>query len=450
VAAITFGTDGVRGRAFEELTLSDAFSIGRAAGDVMSGTHAVVGRDTRESGEALTAAIAAGLAVCGVETLDLGVAPTPAVAFAAARRGCIGAMISASHNPWYDNGIKLFSGHGAKLSDLEQSSIEARLGELRTLDRGELGTDRFDASSLVSLEPIDHELGHWVRSVATSVDVRLDDLTVVLDAANGAASHVVAPALADLGAKVHAIFTTPDGRNINDGCGSTHPQALARAVVEHGADIGLALDGDADRLLAVDHAGRVVDGDHLMAMLAIDMHDRGRLAASTLVVTVMSNLGLLRAMERAGIAVEVTPVGDRNVIDGIERTGASFGGEQSGHLIFVDHGGTGDGFLSSVQVLGLLARSGRSLADLAGSAMTSFPQVLRSVPVVDRMPDIATRIATEIGVVNDLLGADGRVLVRASGTEPVVRVMVEAVDHEEAVAACERLCAAVEAVAAAS
>jgi len=437
VVAIRFGTDGVRGRAFEQLSLQDAYRIGRAAAGALASSHAVLGRDTRESGPALTAAVAAGLAAGGVEPFDLGVAPTPAVAFTAAGRGAIGVVVSASHNPWHDNGIKLFGPRGSKLDDDEQAEIERRLATSGAV------VDLPPAGEL-RLPSVQTELGRWVTAVQRTIDVRLDGLRVVVDCANGAASHVVAPALADLGAQVTALFDEPDGRNINDGCGSTHPQALARAVVEGGAHVGLALDGDADRLLAVDERGGLVDGDHLMAMLAMDMNERGRLPGSRLVVTVMSNLGLLRAMQDAGISVEVTPVGDRNVLIALERSGATFGGEQSGHLIFTEHAGTGDGFLSAVQLLGLLRRSGRPIGELAAGAMTVYPQVLRNVAVDATMPDIAERIAGDIAAVEQRLGADGRVLVRASGTEPVVRVMVEASEVVEAEAACVELCAAVE------
>lgn len=445
MAAIRFGTDGVRGRFPEQLALSDAFLIGRAAGQVFACAHAVIGRDTRESGPALSAALAEGLAAGGVEALDLGVAPTPAVAHVAGRRGAIGVMVSASHNPWHDNGIKLFAPTGSKLSDEEQAAIERRLADVST-------TVSFDAESFArasagtTLRSIQADIGGWVSSVRNSVDVDLGGLHVVLDCANGAASHVVAPGLADLGAQVTVLFDEPDGRNINRNCGSTEPQALAEQVVALQADIGLALDGDADRLLAVDERGDLVDGDRIMAMLAVDLNERGRLPGSRLVVTVMSNLGLLRAMEQSGIDVEVTPVGDRNVLIALERLGAAFGGEQSGHLVFTDHGTTGDGFLSSVQLLSLLRRSGRRLSELAADSMTVYPQVLRNVAVEATMPDVADLIADEIAAVEHRLGADGRVLVRASGTEPVVRVMVEASDAHMAEDACAELCRAVAAL----
>lgn len=438
MATIKFGTDGVRGRAYQDVSLADAFLIGRAAADVFGGTHAVVGRDTRESGPALTSALAAGLAAGGVTTYDLGVAPTPAIAFVAGERGAVGAVVSASHNPWFDNGIKLFGPDGSKLSNADQAAVEARLSALESP-----AAALIEASSDQVLEPIERDVGHWVRQVQSSAEIDLDGLHVVVDCAHGAASHVAAPALADLGAQVTALFNQPNGRNINESCGSTHPQALADAVVAARADIGLALDGDADRLLAVDHAGAVIDGDQIMAMLALDMQARGLLAESRLVVTVMSNLGLLRAMEAAGIAVEVTPVGDRNVLIALDRLQASLGGEQSGHLIFTQYGGTGDGLLTGVQLLSLMARTGKTLHELAETAMVVFPQVLQNVRVTAKMPDIAERLAVDIALVEARLGDQGRVLVRPSGTEPVIRVMVEAADMEQAQTACDELCAAV-------
>lgn len=433
--AITFGTDGIRGRAFDEVSLRAAYLIGRAAADVFGGETAVIGADTRASGPALTAALAAGLHDGGVEALDLGVAPTPAVAHAAGQRGVVGVVVSASHNPWHDNGVKLFSPHGSKLSDEDQAAVEARLAELADYDV----VDE-PSAPLRSIQP---DVGAWVRSVTSSITTGLDGLHAVVDCANGAASHVVPPALADLGATVTPIFNEPDGQNINDGCGSTYLDALADRVVAEGADVGLAFDGDADRLLAVDHRGQPVDGDQLMAALALDLDGRGRLARSQLVVTVYSNLGLLHAMRQAGIAVEVTPVGDRNVLIALDRLGATLGGEQSGHLIFREHAGTGDGFLSAVNVLELMARTGQPLADLVANAMTVFPQVMRNVAVSKKMPDIAERIASAIAVAEADLGEDGRVLVRASGTEPVVRVMVEAADRQVAEMHCDRLSEAV-------
>lgn len=401
---------------------------------MLGGTEAVIGADTRESGPALRDAIAAGLIAGGVVPLDLGVAPTPAVAFTAAARRATGVMISASHNAWHDNGIKLFSATGSKLSDDEQAAIEVLLADDPLVPVPPL------AEPIASIQP---EIGAWVADVAGTVRCRLDGLTVVVDAANGAASHVVAPALADLGADVTVMFNTPDGRNINEACGSTHPESLATAVVEKGADIGIALDGDADRLLCVDHTGRVIDGDHLMAIVATDLRRRDALNDGVVVVTVMSNLGFHKAMEAAGVTVEVTAVGDRHILEALSTNGWSFGGEQSGHLIFRDLAVTGDGFLSAVQLLAVLADTGRSLAELADEAMTSFPQVLRNVRVAERVADPTAAIAAEIAAAEAELGGDGRVLIRASGTEPVIRVMVEAATDGDAERICSQLCDAV-------
>ncbi len=401
---------------------------------MLGGAEAVIGADTRESGPALRDAIAAGLIAGGVVPLDLGVAPTPAVAFTAAARGATGVMISASHNAWHDNGIKLFSAAGSKLSDDEQAAIEAVLAEDLLAPVPPL------AEPIASIQP---DVAAWVADVAGTARCRLDGLTVVVDAANGAASHVVAPALADLGAAVTVMFNTPDGRNINEACGSTHPESLAAAVVEQGADIGIALDGDADRLLCVDHTGRVIDGDHLMAIVATDLRRRDALNDGVVVVTVMSNLGFHKAMEAAGVTVEVTAVGDRHILEALSTNGWSFGGEQSGHLIFRDLAVTGDGFLSAVQLLTVLADTGRSLAELSDEAMTSFPQVLRNVRVAERVADPTAAIADDIAVAEAELGDDGRVLIRASGTEPVIRVMVEAATDGDAERICSQLCDAV-------
>lgn len=431
-----FGTDGIRGRAFDELSTELAFAIGRAAASVLGGTEAVIGADTRESGPALRDAIAAGLIAGGVRPLDLGVAPTPAVAFTAAARGATGVMISASHNAWHDNGIKLFSASGSKLSDDEQAAIEALLADDQRASVPEL------AAPIASVQP---DVAAWVANVVGTSVGRFDGLKVVLDAANGAASHVVAPALADLGADVTVLFNTPDGRNINESCGSTHPEALSAAVIEGGADLGVALDGDADRLLCVDHTGRVIDGDHLMAIIAGHLRHRGALNDDVVVVTVMSNLGFHRAMKAAGVTVEVTPVGDRHILEALSGNGWSFGGEQSGHLIFRDLAVTGDGFLSAVQLLNVLVDTGLPLAELADAAMTSFPQVLRSVRIAERVADPTAAIAADIAAAEAELGDEGRILIRASGTEPVIRVMVEAATDADATRICDQLCEAVSA-----
>lgn len=436
MADIRFGTDGIRGHAGTDLTIDVARRLGSAAARVLDTDTFVVGRDTRESGPDLLAGLAGGFASAGANTLDLGVVPTPTVAWVAGDRGVGGAMISASHNPWQDNGIKLFGPSGRKLSDQQQSAIEKLLNANDAASPTELGADAPNAS----FEDIASSAEGWRSSVERSTDVRLDGLTVVIDAANGAASAFAGEILTSLGADTRTMFNQPDGRNINEACGSTHPEALAAAVLANNADVGIALDGDADRLVAVDANGAIVDGDHIMAILALDLAARGDLANNTLVVTVMSNLGLHRAMADAGISTVVTPVGDRSILEAIEAGSSNFGGEQSGHLIFGDIASTGDGCLSAVQLLAALTRAERSLAEMAAAAMTSFPQVLKNVPVSEKLPDIAERVDGEIAAVEAALGDSGRVLVRASGTEPVVRVMVEAETESAAGDACDRLC----------
>ncbi|MBW8825435.1 MAG: phosphoglucosamine mutase [Acidobacteria bacterium] len=433
---LRFGTDGVRGVAGVELTPEYALSLGRAAARVLGGPRFLVGRDTRESGSLLEAALAAGMAAEGVDVELLGVLPTPGVAWHAARDGVPAAMISASHNPYQDNGIKLFAAGGLKLSDDVEQRIEAELG----------GATAGPVSGLVRRrvfladEP-------YQQFLVQSLDGRgLDGIHVVVDCANGAASHVAPAVLEALGARVDVMGAEPDGRNINDGCGSTHPEALQRRVVEVGADVGLAFDGDADRVLAVDARGRLVDGHHLIAICAIDLAGRGLLAADTVVVTVMTNLGFRLAMAERGITVVETAVGDRYVLEALGQGGFSLGGEQSGHLIFSDLATTGDGILSGLQVLDLMARSVRPLADLAAEAMTSLPQVLRNVKVKQRGLDVGAAVAEEVAAVEGELGERGRVLIRPSGTEPLVRVMVEAPTAEEAESAAARLAAAVERV----
>jgi phosphoglucosamine mutase len=430
-----FGTDGVRGAANTELTAEFALRLGRAAARVLGGGSenrlAVIGGDTRESTPMFDAALSAGLASEGLHVTRLGVVPTPLVAFEAQRQGAIGAVVSASHNGFGDNGIKIFAAGGLKLSDELERRIEAEL-ELLTDPLGDPGT------ITTALDPtpyIDHVLGMLEGR-------RLDGLRVVIDAANGAA-HVVAPdVLRAAGADVIVVADTPDGRNINDGCGATVPSFVADAVVASGADVGVALDGDADRLIAVDHRGDVVDGDHILAITATDLRDRRVLRDDTVVVTVMTNLGFHLAMRQSGIRVVQTAVGDRYVLEALNEGGYSLGGEQSGHVIFADHATTGDGLLTAVALLDTVKRSGRSLESLAASAMTSLPQVLVNIRVTDRVPDAADRLADEIAAAERRLGSTGRVLVRASGTEPLVRVMVEAATSDEAGAVADALAAA--------
>jgi phosphoglucosamine mutase len=406
---------------------------------VLGGARCVIGRDTRRSGPLLEAALAAGLASEGVDVVLLGVVPTPAVAHASAALGVPGAVISASHNPFADNGIKLFAPGGRKLTDDVEEAIEALLapGALTgTRPVGAaVGTIAGDEEALVA---------RWTESLVASVDGRLG-LRDVLDSAHGAAAAVAPGVLEALGAVVVVLGAEPDGVNINDGVGATAPAALAAAVLAHDADVGIALDGDADRLIAVDAGGGIVDGDHLMAILAIDRHARGRLTAATEVCTVMSNLGFRLGMDRAGITVVETAVGDRYVLEAMAATGATLGGEQSGHLILADHATTGDGLLSAIQLLDVVVRDGRPLAEIAAEAMTSLPQVLRNVRVQGDAATVVAAVADEVAAAEARLGGAGRVLLRPSGTEPLVRVMVEAETAERADVEAARLVAAVEA-----
>jgi phosphoglucosamine mutase len=423
-----FGTDGVRGVANSDLTASFALDLGRAAARVLGGSEAVVGGDTRLSTAMLEAAFVAGLASEGVAVHRLGVVPTPVVAFEAARRDCVGAMISASHNPYRDNGIKLFARGGTKLPDEVEERIEAAVVDL--------SPPTGDPAQLVDVEDSPAYRDHVLAALDGR---RLAGLRVVVDAANGAASALAGPLLTSAGADVVVIHAEPDGRNINEGCGAMNTASLSAAVVHHGADLGVALDGDADRLLAVDHAGALVDGDHIIAICALDRKRRGQLRDDTVVVTVMTNLGFLLAMKEAGIHVVQTAVGDRYVLEALDAGDLALGGEQSGHVIFRDLATTGDGLLTAVILCDAVVRAGRPLAELAAAAMTRLPQVLLNVPVASPMPDAAERFAAEIAAVEADLGARGRVLVRPSGTEPLVRVMVEAPTQPAADAAARRL-----------
>ena len=449
-----FGTDGVRGVAGAELTVGFAHRLGRAAARVLSSssiTGVVVGGDTRESTPELAAALSAGFASAGLDVIELGVAPTPMVAFEANRRGALGAVVSASHNPYHDNGIKLFAAGGRKLSDDVETRIEAELTRLA----GQADPEPLPGPPPEpptgplpgSLTPAPTGSGHdaYVEHVIAYLEGRrLDGLRIVVDAANGAASVVGPDVLRAAGADVVVVADRPDGRNINDGCGATVPSFVATKVLEHGADAGIALDGDADRLIAVDHTGAVVDGDHIIAIVADDLRAKGELRHDTVVVTVMTNLGFRLAMQDAGIHVVETGVGDRYVLEALAAGGFSLGGEQSGHVIFADHATTGDGVLSAVALLDAVARAGRPLAEIAARAMTSLPQVLVNVRVASRVPDVAEKLADDIARLEAELGDHGRVLVRASGTEPLVRVMVEAPTHEIAQRSADDLAAVAE------
>ncbi|HLP23443.1 MAG TPA: phosphoglucosamine mutase [Microbacteriaceae bacterium] len=444
-----FGTDGVRGLANRELTANLALDLAQAAASVLTtGRHAdelraagkrpvaVLARDPRISGEFLSAAVAAGLASSGVDVLDAGVLPTPATAFLISDiHADFGVMISASHNPAPDNGIKFFSFGGTKLPDEVEDRIEAVLGQQPLAPTG-AGVGRIRRFADAEDRYVVHLLG--------TMQQRLEGLHVVIDCAHGAASAISPRVFSDAGAKVTVLAADPDGMNINDGVGSTHLDSLARTVVEVGADLGIAHDGDADRCLAVDADGNVVDGDQIMAILALSKQRRGLLAGDTLVTTVMSNLGLKRLMADNGIRVVTTAVGDRYVLEALAAEQASLGGEQSGHVIMSRYATTGDGILTGLHIAAEIVRSGKSLAELAAQ-MTVFPQVLINVRDVAHHELAASEvIAQAVAGAEDELGDAGRVLLRPSGTEPMVRVMVEAETQERAQLIAERLASVVQ------
>ncbi|MDO8364022.1 MAG: phosphoglucosamine mutase [Actinomycetota bacterium] len=409
--SLKFGTDGVRAEALTVLTTDYVSALGRAAAQVLGGGRWLIGRDTRESGAALEAAVAAGLAAGGGEPMSAGVVPTPALAWMSAQLGCPAAMITASHNPWRDNGVKIFAPGGLKLPDSVERAIEAVL-----LPAGPAAPAVVPAHG-----------GHQAYADhIVSLGETLQGLRVVLDCANGAMFEVAPEVFRALGADVVVIHDTPDGRNINDHCGATHTQSLSAAVVAAGATMGLAFDGDGDRVIAVDHLGNPVDGDRLIALAALQLREAGELHHDTVVVTVMSNLGFHKAMAAAGIEVVTTAVGDRYVLEALDAGGFSVGGEQSGHIIYRDVATTGDGLLAGVHLAQFVHGHHRSLAELAAEVMVSYPQLLVNVKVRERHPHVAAELAAEIDAAEGALGGDGRILVRASGTEPLIRVMVEA------------------------
>jgi phosphoglucosamine mutase len=432
-----FGTDGVRGLANSDLTVDLALGLAQAAavvlgkGRVADGRRAsgrrpiaVIARDPRISGEFLSSAVAAGLASSGVDVYDAGVVPTPAAAFLVGDfKADLGVMISASHNPAPDNGIKFFARGGTKLPDEVEDRIEAALALPKLAPKG---------GDVGRIRRFSDAEDRYVVHLLSTLQNRLDGVHVVLDCAHGAAAGVSPEVFTVAGAKVTVIGADPDGVNINDGVGSTHLDSLAAAVLEHGADLGIAHDGDADRCLAVDHEGNVVDGDQIMAILAVAMNERGALAESTLVATVMSNLGLKRAMADNGIRMLETAVGDRYVLEALNEKNLSLGGEQSGHVIMTEFATTGDGILTGLHLVAELARTGKTLAELA-SVMTVYPQTLVNVRGIDHHGLAAnTAIAAAVAAAQATLGDTGRILLRPSGTEPMVRVMVEAQEQATA------------------
>ena len=431
-----FGTDGVRGVAIDELTPELARDLARATSRVLQPVAVVIGRDTRESGPALEKAIIDGCAAEGVPVYLLGVAPTPAVAFASERNGWVGIAITASHNPWADNGIKVFASGGVKLDDVEQIEIE-RVWHALTAE-----------PAPVALGTV-HDASHIVAEYATHrfnvIGGSLAGLSVVLDCAHGAMSSVAAEVFHVAGASVEVINASPNGRNINEQCGATSPQALAQHVIATRADLGIAFDGDGDRLMAVTATGRVIDGDYLMAIAALDLSSRGLLRNKGVAVTVMSNLGFHHAMRNHDVDVVVTPVGDRNVLVALDEYDFVLGGEQSGHIVHRAHATTGDGLLAALVLCEYLVRSKESL-DEAVTIMETYPQVLINVRTENRVHDPVADIASQITASEKELGDEGRILVRASGTEPLVRVMVEAANESLAHSTAEALALALIAV----
>ena len=422
-----FGTDGVRGVAnLEPMTSEIAMQLGRAAAHMFmrrAGRHQVViGKDTRLSGYMLESALTSGICSMGVDVLLVGPLPTPAIAFLTrSLRADAGVVISASHNPYQDNGIKFFSNEGFKLPD----ELEARIEQLIISD--EIKHLRPTADAIGKAYRIDDAEGRYIEFVKRSLprDLDFQGIKLVVDCANGAAYKVAPAVFRELGAEIEVIANTPDGMNINDGCGAVHPERLQEAVRRHGAHIGIALDGDADRAIFVCEQGTIIDGDHVMAALGLDLHAQGQLACQTVVGTVMSNFGLEIAMKKAGIQLMRTPVGDRYLMERMLADGYNFGGEQSGHFIFLDHNTTGDGLISALQILSLMKRTGKPLSELA-KAMTAVPQILLNVkvkhkPDLNQIPDIQRAIKSAEVTLN----GSGRVLVRYSGTESLLRIMVE-------------------------
>ena len=414
---LRFGTDGVRGRAFDELSTDYVASLGRAAAAVLGAGDWLVGRDTRESGPALEQALIDGLVLGGARPMRTGVLPTPALAYLSERHQAPAAMITASHNPYRDNGVKIFATGGQKLTDDIERAIEAAL----------------------AVHPPMLASGGSDLVLSTA----LHGLRIVLDCANGATYRAAPRIVAALGGDVTVINAEPDGRNINDHCGATHPKSLAAAVIECGADIGLAFDGDGDRVIAVDELGSIVDGDRMLALAALQLRDDGQLTNDTVVVTVMSNLGFHKAMDAAGINVVTTAVGDRSVLEALDSGDFAIGGEQSGHIIYRHLATTGDGLLAGLRLAAYVRSTGRALSDLAGRVMTSYPQVLVNVKVAHRHPRVAAELADEIAAAQQALDGEGRILVRPSGTEPLIRVMVEAATQVLAQATADGLAAVV-------
>lgn len=438
-----FGTDGVRGQAIVELSPEYVMALGRAVARVLRPSRVVLGRDPRVSGPILEAALSAGASAEGVTVEEFGVLPTPALAMISRREDVPAIVITASHNKYTDNGVKVFAAGGRKLLDHQERAIEAETWRILDDGTGPIPRDLDVGVVMRRSDGVTMYVDHLVEIFGEG---SLAGLRVVIDTANGAMSKVAPLLLQRLGADVITMNDAPDGTNINDKCGATAPQALCDFISGTGTgisvDMGFAFDGDGDRLIAVDENGRVIDGDRMIALSALDRHDAGTLAGDTVVVTVMSNLGFHRAMAGAGISVVTTGVGDRSVLDAMEAGGFVLGGEQSGHIIHRDHATTGDGLLAAVVLARMMRRRGGRFSQVASAVMHSLPQVLKNVRVARRPDDVALLLAAEIAAEEAQLGVNGRVLVRSSGTEPVVRVMVEAGTPELADAVAERLVAA--------
>lgn len=420
-----FGTDGIRGVANREITAEMAYRMGLAA-TAYFGQHTdaqpliLIGRDTRISGQMLESALAAGICAAGGKAILLGVIPTPAVAYLACKLGAqAGVVISASHNVFSDNGIKFFGGDGYKLPDAIEAELEEMLLE---------GLDKIEKPIGERVGTIEHRTDlreDYIQYALSTVQGKLDGMKIVVDCANGSSYQVTPDVLTRLGAEVIVLNHAPNGININDNCGSVHLESLQAAVKEHGADMGIAHDGDADRCLTVDENGEVVDGDHMMAICALKLQQEGKLVDNTLVATVMSNIGLHQAMKKAGIRIEVTPVGDRYVLENMRANGYVLGGEQSGHIIFSEVATTGDGLVTALQIVQAVAHSGKKLSELS-ACMVTFPQLLVNVRVKTKAGwETNEAIAQAIREGEDALGDTGRILVRPSGTEPLIRVMAE-------------------------
>ncbi len=427
-----FGTDGVRGIANTELSCDLAYKLGRAGGFVLAKgkekVKVIVGKDTRVSGDMLEASLVAGLMSVGCDVMSVGVIPTPGVAYLTKKYGAdCGVVISASHNPVEYNGIKFFNQDGFKLDDLVELEIEKYIDDIDSIDYNPTGAKV--GKKIESTNP-QRDYVDYLKSI---IDTDFTGMKVVLDCANGAAYEVGPTVFAELGAEVITINSSPDGNNINDNCGSTHPQKLQEAVVSNKANIGLAYDGDADRLIAVDEKGTIVDGDHIMILSAIHLKNKGQLAQDTLVITVMSNIGLVIAAKEHGINLATTGVGDRYVLEEMKNSGYNLGGEQSGHMIFLDYNTTGDGVLSSLVLARIVLEEQKTLSELA-SVMTQYPQVLVNAKIKNENKNRYMEyeeIASEIARIESLLDGCGRVLIRPSGTEPLVRVMLEGKDESQ-------------------